>query len=298
MNGGTLLMSKLSKEEILKMVENMADSDGVDIEELYSSAKEKLGETNFNDVSTFNKEAFAEVLEMARGGRSVTEFGEDSDVSVAHISRFLRKLVDTPPSEETLRKIANIAYNEVSYTDLVNATQGTIKKGICNNFSKSMFSKMLQKAIGRDSISEFADSIHLKNTYIADLIDGKINTAPTEDVLQDIANCNSNGVTFEQLKEATKGNINEPASDTDVNKSVTSAQLEDFLADEDNKQNITERVEAMTDAEKDFHRDTEMSPMPKSYRHKENELVQTNFYGAEHNSVEDGAFGIPRAHTA
>ena len=71
-----------------------------------------------------------------------------------------------------------------------------------------------------------------------------------------------------------------------LNKNIKREQLEDFLADEDNKQDIVKRVETMSDPEKDFHRDSEITPMPKSYRHKENELVQTKCYGITEPSIE------------
>lgn len=215
MNGGTLLMSKLSKEEILKMVEEMADSDGVDIEELYGLAKEKLGETSITDANhrttlhgmlsqKFTKEVFAKVLEKARGDRSVKQFSMKSEVSLSHMSEYLEKLRDTAPSEETLRNIASVARNGVTFEDLKEATKGNMNEA-------------------RQS---------------------------TEDTMM--------------AYHAMHGN--EPGhSLKSSNKEVTKAQLEDFLADKDNKQDIAKRVEAMTDAEKDFHIDSEMSPMPSSY---------------------------------
>lgn len=70
---------------------------------------------------TFDKDSFARLLEKAKGVRSINKYAEDSEVSAAHISRFLRMILDTPPSPETIAKLAAKAYNEVSYRDLMTA---------------------------------------------------------------------------------------------------------------------------------------------------------------------------------
>lgn len=69
----------------------------------------------------FDKKLFAELLEKAKGDRSINKYAGEIDISPAHISRLLRQLIDTPPSPETISKFANGAYNEVSYNELMHA---------------------------------------------------------------------------------------------------------------------------------------------------------------------------------
>ena len=69
----------------------------------------------------FNKEEFATLLDKAKGDRSINQYANETGVSSAHISRFLRQLLDAPPSPETISKLASKAYNEVSYRDLMAA---------------------------------------------------------------------------------------------------------------------------------------------------------------------------------
>lgn len=67
----------------------------------------------------FDKEEFAHLLEKAKGNRSINSFANETGVSAAHISRFLRQMIDAPPSPETISKLASKAHNEVSYSDLM-----------------------------------------------------------------------------------------------------------------------------------------------------------------------------------
>ncbi|QNO13357.1 hypothetical protein HYG86_00510 [Alkalicella caledoniensis] len=69
----------------------------------------------------FNKEEFADLLERAKGDRSINRFAEETGVSAAHISRFLRSLIEAPPTPETISKFSSKAYNDVSYRDLMAA---------------------------------------------------------------------------------------------------------------------------------------------------------------------------------
>lgn len=74
-----------------------------------------------NSKSNFNKEKFAALLEKAKGDRSINKYAEETSVSAAHISRFLRAMIDSPPTPETISKFADKAYNEVSYRDMMSA---------------------------------------------------------------------------------------------------------------------------------------------------------------------------------
>ncbi|EOC99343.1 hypothetical protein [Caldisalinibacter kiritimatiensis] len=67
----------------------------------------------------FNKESFALLLDKAKGDRSINQYANETGVSAAHISRFLREMIDSPPTPETISKFAKYAANGVSYRDLM-----------------------------------------------------------------------------------------------------------------------------------------------------------------------------------
>ncbi|APH03465.1 hypothetical protein [Bacillus weihaiensis] len=67
----------------------------------------------------FNKEEFANLLDRAKGERSINNFANETGVSAAHISRFLRKMIVSPPTPETISKFAAKAQNGVTYQDLM-----------------------------------------------------------------------------------------------------------------------------------------------------------------------------------
>jgi len=71
-------------------------------------------------MTGFNKERFAKLLNKARGDRSINEFARQSMVSAAHISRLSRGLLDTPPSANTIQKLAQKSHN-VSYQEFMSA---------------------------------------------------------------------------------------------------------------------------------------------------------------------------------
>lgn len=69
--------------------------------------------------NNFDTVSFATLLEKAKGDRSINEYANKIDVSAAHISRLLRKLVKSPPAPDTLNKLAGGAYNGVTYSELM-----------------------------------------------------------------------------------------------------------------------------------------------------------------------------------
>ncbi|MCM3413567.1 LexA family protein [Metabacillus litoralis] len=69
----------------------------------------------------FDKDKFAELLDRAKGKRSINVFAKECGIAAAHISRLLRGLVDTAPTPPTIRKFADHSQNEVTYEDLMNA---------------------------------------------------------------------------------------------------------------------------------------------------------------------------------
>src|SRR5690606_10110762 len=86
-------------------------------------------EGNFMDIEDqFNKEEFAILLDRSKGGRSINQFANETGVSAAHISRFLRKMIASPPIPETISKFAAKAQNNVTYQDLMVAAGHLARK--------------------------------------------------------------------------------------------------------------------------------------------------------------------------
>ena len=69
----------------------------------------------------FNKNKFAQLVIKAKGKRSINEYGNQSGISPAHISRLSRSLLKSPPNPQTIKKLADYVHNEVSYDDLMEA---------------------------------------------------------------------------------------------------------------------------------------------------------------------------------
>ncbi len=69
----------------------------------------------------FNKELFADLLQTAKGERSINRFGSEVDVDPGYISRLLRRQVETPPGATVLTKIAGKAANNVTIEQLLGA---------------------------------------------------------------------------------------------------------------------------------------------------------------------------------
>jgi SOS-response transcriptional repressor LexA len=72
-------------------------------------------------MTSFDKKLFSQLLNKAKGDRSINQFAMYCGVSSAHISRLLRGLLEGPPTAETIKKISDKAYNNVTYLDLMQA---------------------------------------------------------------------------------------------------------------------------------------------------------------------------------
>ena len=69
--------------------------------------------------TTFDQTTFSNLLKKAIGSRMQKEFASTIGISSAHLSRILIHRFDTPPSVETLKKIAANAENNVTYQELL-----------------------------------------------------------------------------------------------------------------------------------------------------------------------------------
>lgn len=103
----------------------------------------------------FNKEEFANLLEKAKGNRSINSYANETGISAAHISRFLRQMIDAPPSPETISKLASKAHNEVSYRDLMAAAGHIIISNDDENEFDSNYREFIQRTGRVQRISPF-----------------------------------------------------------------------------------------------------------------------------------------------
>lgn len=67
----------------------------------------------------FDQITFSELLKKAIGSRKQKDFAGLVGISSAHLSRIINRRFDTPPSIDTLKKIATYAENGVTYQDLL-----------------------------------------------------------------------------------------------------------------------------------------------------------------------------------
>lgn len=72
-------------------------------------------------ISIFDKTKFAELLLIAKGDRSINQYAQQSRITAAHISRLSRSLLDSPPTPQTIKKLADHAYNNITYEDMMAA---------------------------------------------------------------------------------------------------------------------------------------------------------------------------------
>lgn len=116
-----------------------------------------------DNKDVFNKEKFALLLERAKGDRSINQYAIETGVSAAHISRFLRQLIDAPPTPETISKLAAKAYNNVTYQDLMIAAGHLAEQyepNVYDNINVRESSTEFGKAsITRDSPINFRNEI-------------------------------------------------------------------------------------------------------------------------------------------
>jgi len=69
----------------------------------------------------FNTSKFRKLIEKARGDRSNSEYARESNVSRTYISQSINKSLEKPPSPEILKNLANVARNNITYKQLMDA---------------------------------------------------------------------------------------------------------------------------------------------------------------------------------
>jgi len=100
-----------------------------------------------------------ELLNKAKGERSLNQFAATCGIDAGHLSRLLRGIMINPPSPETLKKIAEKAHNGITYEALMHSAGHLHKKFIGANIS-------LLK--GMRSYEEYSEYLKEKgNAYIS-----------------------------------------------------------------------------------------------------------------------------------
>lgn len=132
----------------------------------------------------FNKKAFSLLLEEAIGDRSIAEFSRQSGVNRTYVSKLLNKNLNNPPSPEILKKLANSAYNNITYINLMQAAgyicldedDKSYKNNEDNNAvdTRKKLDEIIDDYLVKNELSlrEFAQKCDLSHSYIATLRNG------------------------------------------------------------------------------------------------------------------------------
>lgn len=123
-----------------------------------------------NNEKQFNKEEFAVLLDRAKGDRSINNFANETGVSAAHISRFLRQMIASPPTPETISKFAAKAHNEITYQDLMVAAGHLARKDELDGNRESV--------VDRDSPMNFRMQIEEFEKKFKQVILGELYESP------------------------------------------------------------------------------------------------------------------------
>ena len=88
--------------------------------------------------SSFNRQQFSILLKRAMGTRSINQFALHTGVSAAYISKLLRQLVTTSPNPPIIAKLAEKAYNHVTYADFMEAAGYLPMKGLETSYADTV----------------------------------------------------------------------------------------------------------------------------------------------------------------
>ena len=86
-------------------------------------------------MSEFDKQRFSLLMQRAMGNRKMSEYAMHTGISLTYVSELIRGLRDKPPMPPTIRKLANKAYNGVTYNDLMEAAGHSEDNLISNSTS-------------------------------------------------------------------------------------------------------------------------------------------------------------------
>ncbi|MHB1126521.1 MAG: hypothetical protein ACYC2T_06120 [Bacillota bacterium] len=69
----------------------------------------------------FNETRFADLLHKAIGERTTTQYADLTGVNRTYISKLLNKKLNSPPSPEIIKRLASMAFNEITYEEFMAA---------------------------------------------------------------------------------------------------------------------------------------------------------------------------------
>jgi repressor LexA len=72
-------------------------------------------------VQKFDKKRFSELLKKAMGNRKMSEYAHHAGISLTYLSELIREQRENQPMPPTIKKLADKAYNGVTYEDLMAA---------------------------------------------------------------------------------------------------------------------------------------------------------------------------------
>ncbi len=76
---------------------------------------------------SWNKKIFALLVEQAKGDRSLRQFAIECDISYVQMRKLVMMVQVNPPRPKLIRKIADHAFNDIDFADLMYAA------GLVNN---------------------------------------------------------------------------------------------------------------------------------------------------------------------
>lgn len=85
--------------------------------------------------NTFDQTTFSKLLANAIGSRRKKDFASLIGISAEHLSRIINQKYSTPPSIDTLKKIATYADNNVTYQELLEACGYISEKDALSDFT-------------------------------------------------------------------------------------------------------------------------------------------------------------------
>ncbi|PKM75772.1 MAG: hypothetical protein CVU90_15860 [Firmicutes bacterium HGW-Firmicutes-15] len=114
----------------------------------------------------FDKQRFAYLLSQAKGNRSINQYGADSGVDPAYISRLLRGLIDRSPGANIIRKLADNAHSGVTIPDLLTAAGYLNAEGYSHEIDADKSARIL----GWDKVIEEAARYQISADVAFELI--------------------------------------------------------------------------------------------------------------------------------
>lgn len=141
----------------------------------------------------FNKKAFKELLMKALGDRTMTDYAKESGVNRTYISKYMNENLDNAPTPDIIKRLANTAYNDVTYEELMKAAGHLDNSSIYNNIEYQLEPKE------NEDIETVVDELKIKLLNTKNLkFDGKL---ATKDDIEAILDAVKVGIEMAKMKK-------------------------------------------------------------------------------------------------